>query len=185
MWVPLVVLAVLATIGGLFGVGPAFNFITGTRLRYHVEKKSVAEMEWTSTLRNPYGSASVVASSNTVQALLCLAGFLCCVPMALPTSHLVAFCSDLGIPAGDGAAMLSVLLGSAFVSRQFWGAFADRYGGLRTIFAGSACQALAPTIPSRVTPIPKWASTVPIADRGRPTRRLRLPPGASRNSRMR
>jgi NADH-quinone oxidoreductase subunit L len=30
MWVPLVVLAVLATIGGLFGVGPAFNFITGS-----------------------------------------------------------------------------------------------------------------------------------------------------------
>jgi NADH-quinone oxidoreductase subunit L len=29
MWVPLVVLAVLATIGGFFGVGPAFNFITG------------------------------------------------------------------------------------------------------------------------------------------------------------
>jgi MFS family permease len=81
--------------------------------------------------------------SNSVQALLCLAGFLCCVPMALPSSHLVAFCSDIGIPAADGATMLSVLLGAAFLSRQFWGAFADRYGGLRTVFAGSACQALA------------------------------------------
>lgn len=30
MWVPLVVLAVLATIGGLVGIGPAFHFITGT-----------------------------------------------------------------------------------------------------------------------------------------------------------
>jgi len=30
MWVPLVVLAVLATIGGFFGVGPAFRFLTGT-----------------------------------------------------------------------------------------------------------------------------------------------------------
>ncbi|HSK30934.1 MAG TPA: NADH-quinone oxidoreductase subunit L, partial [Candidatus Limnocylindria bacterium] len=30
MWVPLVALAVLATIGGFVGVGPAFNFITGT-----------------------------------------------------------------------------------------------------------------------------------------------------------
>jgi NADH-quinone oxidoreductase subunit L len=29
MWVPLVVLAILATIGGFVGVGPAFNFITG------------------------------------------------------------------------------------------------------------------------------------------------------------
>jgi len=80
---------------------------------------------------------------NSVQALICLAVFLCCVPMALPSSHLVAFCSDIGIPPADGAAMLSVLLGAAFLSRQFWGAFADRYGGLRTVFAGSACQALA------------------------------------------
>jgi NADH-quinone oxidoreductase subunit L len=30
MWVPLVVLAVLATIGGFVGVGPAFRFVTGT-----------------------------------------------------------------------------------------------------------------------------------------------------------
>ena len=80
---------------------------------------------------------------NSVQALICLAVFLCCVPMALPSSHLVAFCSDIGIAPADGAAMLSVLLGAAFLSRQFWGAFADRYGGLRTVFAGSACQALA------------------------------------------
>ena len=71
---------------------------------------------------------------------LCMAGFLCCVPMAMPQGHLVAFCSDVGIPASQGAAMLSVLLGCAFVSRQFWGYVADRIGGLRTILAGSACQ---------------------------------------------
>ncbi|HZU88035.1 MAG TPA: MFS transporter [Stellaceae bacterium] len=71
---------------------------------------------------------------------LCTAGFLCCVPMAMPQGHLVAFCSDVGIPASQGAAMLSVLLGCAFVSRQFWGYVADRIGGLRTILAGSACQ---------------------------------------------
>jgi MFS family permease len=72
--------------------------------------------------------------------LLCCAGFLCCVPMAMPQSHIVAFCSDVGIPAAQGAAMLSVLLGCAFVSRQFWGVVADRIGGLRTILAGSVCQ---------------------------------------------
>src|SRR5579864_2540387 len=58
--------------------------------------------------------------------ILCTAGFLCCVPMAMPQGHLVAFCGDLGIPASQGAAMLSVLLGCAFVSRQFWGFLADR-----------------------------------------------------------
>ena len=80
---------------------------------------------------------------SAVQVLLCLAGFLCCVPMALPASHLVAFCSDLGIPATQGAAMLSVMLGCAFVSRQFWGWFGDRHGGLLAVLAGSACQATA------------------------------------------
>jgi MFS family permease len=81
--------------------------------------------------------------ANLVQTLLSVAGFLCCVPMAMPAAHLVAFCTDLGIPAAHGAAMLSVLLGSAFVSRLFWGWLADRIGGLGTLLAGSACQALA------------------------------------------
>ena len=80
---------------------------------------------------------------NVVQGLICVAGFCCCIPMAIPNSHLVAYCSDIGISPGQGAGMLSVLLGCAFVSRQFWGAMADRIGGLRTVMAGSACQATA------------------------------------------
>ena len=80
---------------------------------------------------------------NVAQVLICAAAFCCCVPMSVPSSHLVAFCSDIGIAPTHGAAMLSVLLGSAFVSRQFWGMLADRIGGLRTVLAGSACQALA------------------------------------------
>jgi MFS family permease len=94
-------------------------------------------------LRIDGGNRVLGLHPNVVQALLCLAGFCCCVPMAIPSSHLVAFCSDLGISPAHGAAMLSVLLGAAFVSRQLWGAMADRYGGLRTILAGSTCQALA------------------------------------------
>ena len=81
--------------------------------------------------------------SGIVLAMLSGAGFLCCVPMAMPQGHLVAFCSDVGIPASQGAAMLSVLLGCAFVSRQFWGFVADRIGGLQTVFAGSVCQIVA------------------------------------------
>ena len=80
---------------------------------------------------------------GTAQALLCLAGFCCCVPMAIPSAHLVAYCGDIGIGAARGAMMLSVLLACAFASRQAWGLFADRYGGLRTVMAGSAAQALA------------------------------------------
>ena len=80
---------------------------------------------------------------NVTQALICAAAFCCCIPMSVPASHLVAFCSDIGIAATHGAAMLSVLLGSAFISRQFWGALADRIGGLRTVMFGSMCQTIA------------------------------------------
>jgi MFS family permease len=78
---------------------------------------------------------------NVTMGLICVASFLCCVPMAIPASHLVAFCGDIGI--ADGAAMVSVMTACAFLSRQFWGAFADRFGGLRTVVAGSAFQMLA------------------------------------------
>ena len=76
-------------------------------------------------------------------SMLAAAGFCCCVPMAMPQGHLVALCSDVGIPTSRGATMLSVLLGCAFVSRQIWGLVADRMGGLRTIMAGSLCQIVA------------------------------------------
>ncbi len=48
--------------------------------------------------------------------MMCGAAVLCCMPMAMPQGHLVAFCSDLGIARSVGALMLSVLLGTAFVS---------------------------------------------------------------------
>src|ERR1043165_2447068 len=73
---------------------------------------------------------------NLVFALLCVAGVMCCVPMAMPQSHLVAFCGDLGIGRSVGALMLSVLLGTAFVSRQVWGAISARVGGRETISLG-------------------------------------------------
>ena len=36
--------------------------------------------------------------------------------------------------------MLSVVLGTAFLSRQFWGWVSDRAGGLQTVIIGSAVQ---------------------------------------------
>jgi MFS family permease len=77
---------------------------------------------------------------NLVFALMAAAVIFCCIPMAMPQQHLPAFCSDLGILASHGAAMLSVLLGTAFISRQFWGWVADRIGGLNTVLTGSVFQ---------------------------------------------
>jgi MFS family permease len=80
---------------------------------------------------------------NLVFALMAVAVVFCCIPMAMPQAHLPALCSDLGILASHGAAMLSVLLGTAFVSRQFWGWISDRMGGLKTVLLGSAFQIVA------------------------------------------
>lgn len=80
---------------------------------------------------------------NAAQALLCVAGFCCCIPMSVPQAHLVAFCTDIGISPTRSATMLSVMLACAFLARQAWGALADRIGGLRTILAGSSCQIVA------------------------------------------
>jgi MFS family permease len=82
---------------------------------------------------------------NVVFAMMCAAAVLCCVPMAMPQQHLVAFCSDLGISRAIGAIMLSVLLGTAFISRQIWGAISDRIGGLSTVLIGSVWQVSALT----------------------------------------
>ena len=80
---------------------------------------------------------------NVVFAMLAGASFLCCVTMSMPQAHLVAYCSDLGISATHGAAMLSLLLAAGFLSRQAWGAVSDRIGGLLTILISSVLQALA------------------------------------------
>ena len=89
------------------------------------------------------GHAVLGMPANLTLLLLAIASFCCCVPMAMPQGQLVAFCGDLGIPATQGAAMLSVLLACAFVSRQAWGWLSDRIGGLNTVIICSACQLVA------------------------------------------
>jgi MFS family permease len=82
-------------------------------------------------------------NGNVVFALIAFASFLCCVTMSMPQQHMVAFCSDLGLSATLGAAMLSLLLGMGFLSRQAWGWVSDRIGGLLTALLSSALQAAA------------------------------------------
>jgi MFS family permease len=80
---------------------------------------------------------------NAVFGMLAAASFLCCVPMSMPAAHLIAYCGDIGLTAAKGAAMVSVLLVTAFFSRQLWGWIADRIGGLMTLLVGSLAQATA------------------------------------------
>jgi predicted MFS family arabinose efflux permease len=98
----------------------------------------------TQAVRSGSGKARVFGwSPNAVFLAICVASVLCCVPMAMPQGHLVAFCGDIGISRSVGALMLSVLLGTAFLARQIWGLISDRVGGLDTVLLGSASQALA------------------------------------------
>jgi MFS family permease len=82
-------------------------------------------------------------NANAVFAMLAFASFLCCVAMSMPQQHMVAYCTDLGISATVGAAMLSVLLGMGFFSRQAWGWVSDRIGGLLTALLSSMMQCAA------------------------------------------
>lgn len=77
------------------------------------------------------------------QALLCFAIIGCCVAMAMPLVHIVAYCGDLGFGIDQGAQMLSLLLACGFLSRILFGWLSDRIGGLKTIFLGASMQALA------------------------------------------
>ncbi len=78
-----------------------------------------------------------------LQGILMVAGVACCVAMAMPQVHIVAYCGDLGYGPAAGATMLSLMLGLGVVSRVGSGVIADRIGGLGTLMLGSSLQALA------------------------------------------
>jgi MFS family permease len=80
---------------------------------------------------------------GVLQVLLCVAGFACCVAMAMPQVHIVAYCGDLGYGVACGAEMLSLMLAFGIVSRIASGFVADRIGALATLLLGSAAQGVA------------------------------------------
>ena len=81
-------------------------------------------------------------SLGALQGTLVVAGVACCVAMAMPQVHLVAYCGDLGYGVARGADMLALMMACGIVSRVASGWIADRIGGLATLLGGSALQAL-------------------------------------------
>ena len=86
---------------------------------------------------------SLGVSPNTLMVLLCIAGVGCCVAMAMPQVHIVAYCGDLGYGPARGAEMLAAMMGFGIVSRIASGFIADRIGSLQTLLAGSMLQGVA------------------------------------------
>lgn len=102
---------------------------------------------------SPTAAREAASSGNTMQAvglppavtqgLLALAGMCCCIAMAMPQVHLVAYCGDLGYGPARGAEMLAVMLGFGVASRLIFGWVLNFIGGLPTLLLGSAMQAMA------------------------------------------
>ncbi|UWQ96439.1 MFS transporter [Rhodobacteraceae bacterium M385] len=82
-------------------------------------------------------------SARALTLLLAVAGIGCCVAMAMPQVHIVAYCVDLGYGPAVGGEMLSLMLLFGVASRLVSGVLADRLGGLMTLLIGSTLQMLA------------------------------------------
>jgi MFS family permease len=91
----------------------------------------------------PPPQVDVNLSANTLTVLLAIASIACCVAMAMPQVHIVAYCGDLGYGIASGAEMLSMMMGFGIISRIGSGFLADRIGGIRTLLVGSIAQGFA------------------------------------------
>ena len=124
-------------LGVVCGVG---MLALSLRMRQRPPAVQAAEVASTDTAdrSRPFGLAPGLAL-----ALLFIAGVACCVAMAMPQVHIVAYCTDLGFGAARGAQMLSLMLACGIVSRLVFGLICDRIGGIRTLLLGSALQGVA------------------------------------------
>lgn len=108
-------------------------------LRQRVPDAATQMAEHFSTLE----AQSVGVSPRSLQIMLSIAGFGCCMAMAMPQVHIVSLCVDLGFGPAVGAEMLSLMLIGGVFSRLASGAVADVLGGVRTLLIGSTLQCIA------------------------------------------
>ncbi|MFN3132794.1 MULTISPECIES: MFS transporter [unclassified Roseibium] len=98
-----------------------------------------------STAPAPSGfhQASAGLSPQALQMLLFVAALGCCVAMAMPQVHIVAYCVDLGYGVAPGAEMIAIMTAAGVASRLVSGVLADNIGGVRTLLIGSVLQCAA------------------------------------------
>jgi MFS family permease len=123
---------------GVFCVLATLPFIFGLRRR--APAHSIAPMGGAA---NAGSTHDLGVSPNALMVLLSIAGLGCCVAMAMPQVHIVAYCGDLGYGPARGAEMLSAMLGFGIVSRIASGLVADRLGAVATLLIGSVLQGIA------------------------------------------
>ncbi|HEV2573806.1 MAG TPA: MFS transporter [Beijerinckiaceae bacterium] len=142
LWPPLLQ-AFIATQGWRavhFAVGIAC-LVTLLPLAFLMRQRPSAEARTGTAPASKFGHLEL--SQNTLLALLIIAGVACCVAMAMPQVHIVAYCADLGYGPARGAEMLSAMLGFGIISRIAAGFIADRIGGLSALIISSTLQGVA------------------------------------------
>jgi MFS family permease len=105
--------------------------------------KPVSAGATASAAHNAASARPLNLNPQILTLLLSVAGLSCCVAMAMPQVHIVAYCTDLGFGATQGAQMLSLMLGAGIISRLVSGWVSDHLGGLLTLLIGSLLQLLA------------------------------------------
>jgi MFS family permease len=142
-WPPLVNLWIQS-----FGWRPAHVMVGVVSLVLMLATLAVLRLQMGASTRRSHVNAAppkidLRLSSNTLTTLLFVAGVGCCVAMAMPQVHIVAYCGDLGYGVARGAEMLSLMLACGIVSRVGSGFLADRIGGIPTLLIGSLLQGFA------------------------------------------
>jgi len=127
---------------GAYAIIGVFCILTMVPLLLLLRRRIDHNIAITSSAR-PRAKPSAAIPPRTLQALLVIAGFGCCMAMSMPQVHIVAYCMDLGYGIARGSEMLSLMLVGGVVSRLVSGVVADRIGGIRTLLIGSVLQCVA------------------------------------------
>ena len=124
------------------GIG-VFCLVTMIPLAWTLRRRPPIQPPFAQGELQARADAPLGMSPTALQALLCLASLACCVAMAMPQVHIVAYCGDLGYGPARGAEMLSLMLGFGIISRVASGWIADHIGGVATLLLGSVLQGVA------------------------------------------
>jgi MFS family permease len=124
------------------GIG-IFCLATMLPLALVLRRRPVLQIPTDETASTGSTNQAIGLAPNVTHGLLTLAGLCCCVAMAMPQVHLIAYCADLGYGPARGAEMLATMLGFGVASRLMFGWVFSRIGGLRTLLLGSVMQAIA------------------------------------------
>ena len=111
-------------------------------LSFYLYEKTKEVRPAAQKIKNYIQTTKTAISGRQLQFFLGLAGVGCCIAMAMPQVHIVAYCVGLGFGPAIGAEMLSLMLACGVISRITFGVCADRMGGFYTLILSSTLQML-------------------------------------------